>query len=466
MRGNACFSALLSPAILLLFLISTPTRGDIHLYVNEAETNMAQAAFLGVGFRVSAHLEGITPREMNEVFAKRWHELSPSHALAAHTWSWDWERVVPFMKTVLQDSEIWLTTIEPSGATPEKLPDPARVAGMLERLVKKEGVGNVTAYCVNSGRLGPGSRGPTADAAQFCSELSGKLKALGLKIRAVPGLPHGTLASADTGNTPVSEPEAGLRLAEATMAAILAKAPAVTCMPFADLPPSMTGGNASDSGTFEWKKPGFKTRPPYYAAAILAKYIRGPVKTYPATCSNPKVKGVFLRGKHGWATALIVNRTDQRFMSQLHLTDKELPGDKRHYVYRVGSVPVHPYGDVQPCEDHRIHSGKRIGWKIPLPPNSLSVMHCVPDTEPPEQIRFIDVSEADTGGNQLKWDPVVDKDVCYYRVVRMNMPRFKFARKTPIGSTIATQLVDANPPKDKKAYYAVIAVDQYDNHIQ
>ena len=466
MKGNARPAWFPAWAACILFVFAISAEADVHIYVNEADTNAVQEAFLGVGFRVSAHLDEATPREINEVFAKRWHELSPSHALAAHTWSWDWKRVVPFMKTVLKGSEIWLTTVEPSGATPDKLPDPAKVAGMLERLVKKEGVANVTTYCLNAGRLGPDSRGPTADAARFCSELSGKLKALGLKIRAVPGLPPGTITSAEMGNTPLSEPEAGLRLAEATMAAILAKAPAVTCMPFADLPPSMSGGKASETGLFEWKKTDFKTRPPYYAAAILAKYIRGPVRAYPVTCRNPKVKALFLRAGDGWATALIINRNDQQFMSQLHLTNMNLPGDKRHYVYRAGSVPMHPYGDIQPCEDHRVHAGKRVGWHIPLPPNSLSVMHCVPDTEPPEQIRFVDVSDTDDGGKLLKWDPVVDEDVSYYRVIRMNMPRFRFARKTPVGSTVATQLIDTNPPKGKKAYYAVIGVDHYDNYIQ
>lgn len=420
---------------------------------------MAQEAFLGVGFRVSAHLAELTPREVNEVFAKRWREMSPSHALVTHTWSWDWQRVVPLLKTMLQGSEIWLVTVDKSGATLADAPDPAKVAGMLDRLVKKEGVKNVTRYCLDNAL-------PAENAGRFCDELSAKLKALGLKIAVSPGLPAGTVALGEDKAASVTEPESGMLFAETAMDAILAKAPAVTCMSFADLPPVLTGGRGPELGIFEWKKPDFKTRPPYYAAAILAKYIRGPVKAYPATCRNPKVKGVFLRGKHGWATALIVNRTNERFMSQLHLTNMGLPGDKRHYVYRAGDVPMHPFGDIQPCEDHRVHAGKRVGWHIPLPPNSLSVMHCVPDTEPPEQIRFIDVSEANGGGNQLKWDPVVDRDVSYYRVLRMNMPRFKFARKTPIGSTIATQIIDANPPKGKKAYYAVIAVDHYDNYIQ
>jgi fibronectin type 3 domain-containing protein len=84
----------------------------------------------------------------------------------------------------------------------------------------------------------------------------------------------------------------------------------------------------------------------------------------------------------------------------------------------------------------------------------------------PERVRFLDVSEAEAGGNLLKWDPVVDKDLCYYRVYRMNMPRYRFARKTQIGSTAATHFVDSAPPEGKKSYYAVIAVDNHDNHFQ
>lgn len=466
MRRNARFLWFSVWAASVLQLMSTPLQGDIHIHVVEADTNMVQEAFMGVGFRMSAHLDQATPRETAEVFAKRWQEMAPSHALAAHTWSWRWEQVVPFMKTVLNGSEIWLTTIEPSGATPEKLPDSAKVAGMLERLVKKEGVGNVSAYYLNTGRPGADTAGPTAEAARFCSELAERLKALDLKIKVVPGLPAGIVSPEDLKGISVSEPEAGLRLAEATMAAILAKAPAVTCMPFADLPSAMTGGGPSESGIFEYRKPDFKTRPPYYAAAILAKYTRGPARVYPATCAHPDVKCIFLRSANGRATALIVNRSDQALASQLHLTFMQFPGDLRQYVYRVGDVPTNPFGDIQPCEDHLVSAGKRVGFRIPLPPNSLSVVHGIPDKEPPEQIRFVDVSKAEGGGNLLKWDPVVDKDLCYYRIYSMNIPNFKFAKKTQIGSTTATHFVHAKPPENKKTYYAVIAVDRYGNHFQ
>ena len=77
---------------------------------------------------------------------------------------------------------------------------------------------------------------------------------------------------------------------------------------------------------------------------------------------------------------------------------------------------------------------------------SLSVYRYTHDTEAPEQVGHLDITDAGENGKRIEWEPVVDKDLCYYRVYRMNMPLFKFARKKQIGSTTATHYVDDSPP--------------------
>jgi hypothetical protein len=47
----------------------------------------------------------------------------------------------------------------------------------------------------------------------------------------------------------------------------------------------------------------------------------------------------------------------------------------------------------------------------------------------------------------------------------MNIPKFRYARKTHIGSTVACSFVDRDPPA-RKAYYAVVATDRLDNHFE
>ena len=57
-------------------------------------------------------------------------------------------------------------------------------------------------------------------------------------------------------------------------------------------------------------------------------------------------------------------------------------------------------------------------------------------------------------------------DVCYYRVYRMNMPNIRFARKTQIAATVATEFIDRAAPEGKKWYYAVVATDYHDNSVR
>lgn len=49
---------------------------------------------------------------------------------------------------------------------------------------------------------------------------------------------------------------------------------------------------------------------------------------------------------------------------------------------------------------------------------------------------------------------------CYYRIYKLNMPRFKFAKKEQIGSTIGTTFV-VREPDPKMKYYAIVPVNMH-----
>jgi len=459
-------------AALFLTEVNSPA-GDA-LRVNIVRTNVVNKSFSGIGFGTTAHLGKTTPRDVADVFAKRWREASPSHALVAHTWDWEWASAVPFIKNCYAGSEIWLTTVNfgmtggENGSTPEK------VAAMLERLVKKEGVKKVTRYIIDASW--PGAAVNPADAETFKKALTAELNKLGLKIEVCIGTPGTTIGPKDLGDDSVSSAEKGLRIAERTIDAINAGQPWVTIMTWNDLPPNIKAGSKA-TGIFQWDSPKFSTRDAYYAAGLISKHTWAPSEAYKwvrgkahGNFSDVEVnaKAACLKSlEENETTLLLVVRHPSQIACQWGFGLRKHMHVEGQYSYPLAQVPRHPFGDIPTALDTKTGANKRVG--IPFRVNADSLHICRTfhlDTEHPEQIRFIDVSEAEGGGNLLKWDAVVDKDLCYYRVYRMNMPKFRFAKKTQIGSTVATSFTDKNPPKGKKAYYAVVATDHFDNCLK
>jgi len=358
------------------------------------ETTVIQKEFKGIGFEVSVAVAEITPNEVDEVFAKRWQQINPSHALIGYADSWDWDRVVPFMKRVLAGSDIWLTPGDPSAS----------------KRLREAGIKNVNAP--------------------------------------PPGAKEIDVGAGDA--------EGGLKAVEAAMKAMNSGASAVTYVSFCDSP------NGEHRGMFEWKRPGFPTRPTYYAAGMLAQYVKGPATVFKVTSDLPDLQMAYLKSRDGLVTLIAVNRSKKRIGFKLH--DSQRKGtEMRQYNYCVTNPPTFRFGDMQQWGSVLGKGGHGRGSTFSVPGETLAVLRTVGDREPPEQIRFVDVSEAEGGGNLLKWDAVVDKDLCYYRVYRMNMKNIRFAKKTHIGSTQATQFADRDPPKGKKAYYGVVGVDVHGN---
>jgi hypothetical protein len=135
-------------------------------------------------------------------------------------------------------------------------------------------------------------------------------------------------------------------------------------------------------------------------------------------------------------------------------------------------VPTNAFADLPPCNDRVLAMGTHpVPMKIVLPGKSLSILRQeprmgrgkAPGDARPEKVYNVTVSDADSGGKRIAWDPVANHEVCYYRVYRMNIPKYRYAKKVQLGSTGGTTWVDTTAPAGKRVYYAVIVVDPWGN---
>ncbi|MBN1674288.1 MAG: hypothetical protein JXR37_24780 [Kiritimatiellae bacterium] len=127
-----------------------PTRASA---VTVHADRVVQPSFGGIGFHVFCHLHPMSRRQVDEVFAKRWRELSPSFARATHNWGWNAEAVLPFFRLLRETgTELYLTTWNPRDTqTAEARTAYAdEVAGLLESLVRGEGLANIRTYCMTN----------------------------------------------------------------------------------------------------------------------------------------------------------------------------------------------------------------------------------------------------------------------------------------------------------------------------
>ncbi len=418
--------------------------------------------FAGIGFAVSEHLQTYSQEDIDNVYARVWRDMDPEHALVAHTWDWNEQTTVSFVKQVYGESALWLTTVD-FNAQKVDLPEASKVVELLERLIKQEDV-PVAKYILNPGWPGTARLSATDDdvaALQVQLQKAVDEKKLGVQICAtVPG--RVTVVNA-LGDDSVADSEKGMRLVEQTIDAINGGTPVVTIMALSDL--IQRDYTISDA---------------YSAAALLSKHIQGPSDVFgyedrgvPQDWIKSDLKSVFLFHHDSTErTYILVNRLAESVVYNWFPLASS--GSKyftnfltwRPYRYDPANAAAHPLGDVPMYGDDNVFHNKHVDTSFRVDANSVYFLRMTSDKEPPARIRSVDVSDADDGGKLIKWDPVADEDVCYYRVFRMNMPNIKFAKKVQIGSTIATQFVDRTVPAGKKWFYAVVATDSYDNFVK
>lgn len=251
-------------------------------------------------------------------------------------------------------------------------------------------------------------------------------------------------------DTPL-EPQGGLQLAEAALAAINGGVYAMGYWTFTDYPDQGGAGGINQWGLFKWMTNDAVTRAPYYAYGLLTKFFRGPAAVHQLKTEGALLRAAAVRNEqsNAWSIAIINRETRGVPVS---ITLSEDPGKPfRKYVYDTAKVPVTEDGDLQePSGKLKARDGKLTDT---IPPSSLVVYTTAYDDEPPAPVRGLQ-ADIPRGTTVLRWEAGAEKDLCYYRIYHNN------AR---IGSTTATEFVDAGPTRRRPGDYSVVAVDQSGN---
>lgn len=261
-------------------------------------------------------------------------------------------------------------------------------------------------------------------------------------------------------DTPL-EALAGLQLAEAVLAAINAGVYALGYWTFNDYPDEKGGNYVNHWGIFKWLTNGAQTRPSYYSLGLLTKYFRGPATVYQTKAADEKLRVAALRRDEdkAWSIA-VLNRNSQDVPFKLAIAGANQPAVFRKYLYDPQRVPVTVDGDLQepaaklPMREGTLADAVEAG--------SLAVYTTLYDDTPPAPVRGLEVTRIhDTRipgeiaeATRLRWSPNSEPDLCYYRI---------FHHGARIGSTAATEYIDAGPDNSRPGGYAVVAVDRSGN---
>jgi len=254
---------------------------------------------------------------------------------------------------------------------------------------------------------------------------------------------------------------AGLQLAEAAIAAINAGVYALGYWTFMDYPDEKGEHWINQWGVFKWLTNDAVTRAPYYAYGLLTKFFRGPATIYRVNSADEKLRVAALQHDEGktWSMA-VVSRASQDIPLKLSITGFDQPAVFRKYVYDPRNVPVTADGDLQEPEGKlTLRDGELTDT---LKAGTLAVYTTAYDDAPPAPVSGLEVTRigdtrvpgSTTSAKVLKWVPNTEKDFCYYRVYHNGIR---------IGSTTATEFIDAGPTNYKQGRYSVVAVDQSGN---
>lgn len=252
------------------------------------------------------------------------------------------------------------------------------------------------------------------------------------------------------------EPQVGLQLGDAVIAAVNAGVYAMGYWTFMDLPDDYAKGYLNKWGLFKNSGADRSTRTVYYAYALLTRFLRGPATVYRVTCGDPRLRMAAIRmaGSGAWSLA-IVNRNRTATRLSIDLGDPRAGARFRRYVYDPTRVTQNPFGDL-PGPDGAV-SAKRGVLADTLAPGTLTVYTTAYDDTPPPSVAGLSVSRG-PDGVALTWRPSAARDLCYYRVYRV----VGDGSRTQIGSTVATHFVDRSAPPGEPRYH-IVAVDMSGN---
>jgi hypothetical protein len=257
------------------------------------------------------------------------------------------------------------------------------------------------------------------------------------------------------------EPQAGLQVGEATLAAINAGAYAMAYWTFADFPDDPRSRSINQWGLFKSLANGGAVRAPYYCYGLLSKYLRGPASVHEVTTANDKLRvaAVEREADGSWSLA-VINRDSQD--APLSIKFPKTPGKPfRKFVYDPANVPVTEDGDLQsPVGKVAMLDGS---LSDTVKANSMAVYTTAYDDDPPAPVQGLEVKEVGATSSvkgmpgdakRLTWRPNKEIDLCYYRIYHGGVR---------IASTVSTEFVDAGPTRSRPGEYTVVAVDTSGN---
>ena len=257
------------------------------------------------------------------------------------------------------------------------------------------------------------------------------------------------------------EPLVALQLAEATVGMLNTGGYALAYWTFADLPDEYSPNYRNKWGVYKCSGSDRSTRSVYYGYGLLTKFLHGPATVVRVESNDPRVRAAAIRhqGTGSWSI-VVVNRNLRRVPVGLALKGQSLAGDFRKYVYDPAHVPQHPFGDLPSAARVVSVQGGRLEDRVEA--QSLAVYTTAYDCTPPAPVNGLQVIPVPGGRQQLKWQPNLEPDCCYYRVYRYAGDRFDPKSARQIGPTVATAFLDESP-SDREPHYHIIAVDQSGN---
>jgi hypothetical protein len=266
-------------------------------------------------------------------------------------------------------------------------------------------------------------------------------------------------------HTPL-EPYMGIQVSEAIMAIINAGVYSCGYWTFSDFPFPTTSHRTNKWGLYHWEIDNYTPKPSYYCLGLLTKFFRGPSEAFEVVSSDSLIRISAIRNKeNGSISVALVNRNN--LPTKVKINVGALTGDKpfRKYVYDPENVPFNYFGDLQdPSGKIALKNNSLLDV---VPPQSLVVYTTCYDDNPPADITGLNVErKKDEAGRErafLSWDASPEKDFCYYRIYRSELPDVEISPRKEVGTTVVNTFRDLSVHNMPKYYYKVIAVDQSGN---
>ena len=257
----------------------------------------------------------------------------------------------------------------------------------------------------------------------------------------------------------------GIQVSEAILAIINSGVYACGYWTFSDFPFPTTSHRTNKWGLYHWEIDNYTTKPSYYCLGLLTKFFRGPSEAYEVVSSDSLLRFTALKNKeNGSISVAVINRNN--LPTKVSINMGALTGDKsfRKYLYDPENVPFNYFGDLQgPSGKISLRNNK---LNDVIPAQSLVVYTTCYDEDPPSNVKGLQVeNKKDEGRDRafLTWEANSEKDFCYYRIYRSEIPDVEISGRKQIASTISNSFKDISVHNMPQYYYKVVAVDQSGN---